>query len=431
MASITRRGFLGSSAALAASIALPSCASPRRQPRPLTDKLRIGLIGVGGRGGSNLRGILDTGEDIVAICDIDERILSRVSERLPSAEAFVDFRELLARPDLDAAVISTPDHTHAPAAAMALRNGLDVYCEKPLTHSVYETRVLTELAQSNGAVTQMGTQIHANDNYRRVVEIVQAGVLGRVREVHVFCDKAWGGARVPTESMDVPAHIHWDLWLGPAPERPYHEAYLPADWRRFWAFGGGTLSDMACHFVDLPFWALGLTSPVSIEATGPSAQPETTPIGMAVRWEFPACQAHDATTLTWSDGDQRPPALAEHGLEKWRSGVLFVGEEGWLVSNYDLYEIGPQSDFVNFTPPIESIPNSDGHYRDWTTACKTRGETTCHFGYSGPLTETVLLGNVAFRSGQRIDWDSPQLLITNSAEAQDLLRRNYRAGWAL
>ena len=431
MSSISRRGFLGSTAAVAASLALPSCATTRRQPRPLSDKLRIGLIGVGGRGGSNLRGILDTGEDIVAICDIDERILGRVSRDLPAAETFVDFRELLARADLDAAVISTPDHTHAPAAAMALHRGLDVYCEKPLTHSVHETRVLTELAAANGAVTQMGTQIHANDNYRRVVEIVQAGVLGRVEAVHVFCNKAWGGATVPTEPMPVPDHIHWDLWLGPAPQRPYHEAYMPANWRRFWTFGGGTLSDMACHYMDLGFWAIGLTSPVTVQASGPEAQPETSPMGMSVRWEFPACQAHEATTLTWSDGDHRPEALDELGIEKWRNGVLFVGEAGWLVSDYNRYEIGPKPDFANFTAPGKSIPDSVGHYREWTTACKTRGETSCHFRYSGPLTETVLLGNVAYRSGQRIEWDSARLQIPNSATAQALLRRDYREGWTL
>jgi predicted dehydrogenase len=426
----TRRAFLG---ALAAGSLLPAVrALPVRVPRRRRDKLNLGVIGVGGRGNDNLGGVAQ--ENIVALCDVDARPLEAAAKRFPAARTFVDFRELLALGDLDAVVISTPDHTHAPIAAAALRRGLDVYCEKPLAHSVHEVRVLTQLAGEHGAVTQMGTQIHSWPNYRRVVEHVQSGALGAVTEVHVFCNgKTWSGGERPAEQPPVPEWLAWDLWLGPAPERPYHPAYHPAGWRRWWDFGGGTLGDMACHYMDLAFWALDLAHPLSVQASGPEVHPETAPAGMSVHYEFPARGKLPALALTWYDGDERPAVLERLGLQQWQNGVLFLGEDGrWLVADYDRLEIGPKERFAAFVAPPQFVPDSIGHYEEWLQACRTRGRTTCPFAYSGPLTEAVLLGNVSFRlGGTKLDWDAHAMRARNAPQAAPLLRREYREGWVL
>ena len=248
---ISRRSFLKSSALAAASAAVPGAARDITRKIFASDqKLRLGVIGVGNRGRDNLNAV--AGEHIAALCDVDTAMLAPARERFPDARVFRDFREMIATmDDLDAVVVSTPDHTHAPAAAAALRRGLHVYCEKPLTHTVREARTLTELARKHDCVTQMGTQIHAGSNYRRVVERIRSGAIGQVYEVHVFCDKSWSGGERPTDRPPVPETLDFDLWLGPAPERSYHPAYHPAGWRRWWDFGGGTLADMACHYVDL------------------------------------------------------------------------------------------------------------------------------------------------------------------------------------
>lgn len=427
----TRRSFLAGSTLAAGGLLLPQ-PTWRRRPSLRRDKLNIGVIGVGGRGHDNLVGVKS--ENIVALCDVDKRNLDRAAAEFTDARLFFDFRELLARDDLDAVVVSTPDHTHAPIAAAALRRGLDVYCEKPLAHSVHEVRMLTQLAGVHGAITQMGTQIHSWPNYRRVVERVQSGAVGTVRAVHVFCNgKTWSGGERPTETPPVPDGLHWDLWLGPAPARPYHPDYHPASWRRWWDFGGGTLSDMACHYMDLAFWALDLAHPSTVEAKGPALHPETTPAGLVVHYEFPARGKLPALDLTWYDGDHRPPILAELGIDKWQDGVLFVGDDGrWLVADYSNMELGPQAKFTGFSPPPQYVPDTIGHYEEWLEACRTRGRTTCPFSYSGPLSEAVLLGNVSFRcGGRKLDWDARNLRVRNVPEAAAFLRREYREGWVL
>jgi predicted dehydrogenase len=430
---LTRRTLLGATTAL-----LTSCASTSRRRRPSpNEQLDIACIGVANRAAANLGGV--SSQNIVALCDVDENYLGAAGEKFPRASRYVDYREMLERERLDAVVVSTADHTHAPATLMALDLGLDVYCEKPLTHSVVEARRVAERARSRRAVTQMGTQIHATDNYRRVVELVQSGAIGDVHTCHAWVGKAWGGGERPTDTPPVPPHLHYDLWLGPAPYRPYHPTYLPANWRRWWDFGGGTLGDMGCHLIDLAYWALDLDHPTYVSAEGPEVSVETAPLWMRARWEFGARKGHATplsggprslgpVTLHWHDGGALPPELQTGAVERWDMGVLFVGSEGLLLADYGRHLLYPQEKFAEHVAPEPWIPSSLGHYEEWIEACKTRGPTTCAFGYSGPLTETVLLGNVAYRAGTGFAWDASKLR-ASEAEAQALLERRYRPGW--
>ena len=425
---ISRRHWLGQTAALGALATIGPKAMARRVGP--NEKLDIGVIGTSGRALGNIEGV--EGENIVAVCDIDDKLVDEATARFPKAKAFDDFRKLIEMPGLDAVVISTADHTHAPAAAMALRMGKAVYCEKPLAHSVFEARTLARLAKEAKVATQMGTQIHAGDNYRRVVELVRSGAVGPIREVHVWLGSAkWAGGDRPAETPPIPPSLHWNLWVGPAPLRPYHPTYLPANWRRWWDFGNGTLGDMACHFMDLPFWALDLRHPRTVEAKGPKPHPETTPEWMVVRWEFPARGEMPAVALTWHDGKGRPEVLAEHGVRGYPNGVLFVGDKGAIVADYDHHALLPESDYRDFQPPAPTIPRSIGHHAEWIAACKDGRPTTCPFDYSGALTEAVLLGNVAFRTGRKLEWDATDLKATNCPDAENFLHREYRTGWTL
>ncbi len=279
----------------------------------------------------------------------------------------------------------------------------------------------------------MGIQIHAGDNYRRVVEAIQADAIGAVREVHVFLNgKAWSAAGRPKATAAVPDRLNWDLWLGPATKRAYDPDYHPAGWRRYWDFGGGTLGDMACHYLDLPFWALKLKAPLSVRAEGPSANAYAAPSGLAIHYEFPSQDQTRPLKLSWWDGDLRPlAALKARGLESWHNGVLFVGDKGWLVSGYGSHQLGPKKNFEHYEAPKPSLKPSLGHHAEWIEACKTRKSTTCSFDYSGPLTETVLLGVVAHRSGKFFRWDASKLLALRSPAAQALIDKDYRKGWEL
>ena len=394
------------------------------------EKLNIGIIGTANRASANISGVKS--ENIVALCDIDETFLVRASVRQPQARTYSDFRKLLEQPGLDAVVISTPDHTHAVATMMALKNGLHVYCEKPLTHSVYEARLVASTAAKQKRITQMGTQIHASSNYRRVVEIIQSGALGPVHECHVFCEKSWSGGERPKETPNVPRDLKYDLWLGPAPQRPYHPAYLPVNWRRWWDFGGGTLGDMGCHYMDLAHWALQLRHPTTIESHGPPLHPETTPAWMIAHYNFPARAEMPAVTVTWYDGGKRPSLISDGTVPlDWKNGVLFVGSKGMLLADYNHYRLLPEKEFADFKCPPRSIPESVGHYEEWIRACKTGGRTTCNFDYAGALTETILLGNVAYRAGKKIEWDAENLKATNCPEAAHYMQREYRKGWSV
>ena len=429
---VTRRGFLKATTATAGAAAVSGgyftelAAAPSKSPNEL---LNIACIGTANRAAANIAGV--QGENIVVLCDIDQNFLDSANSRFPDARTYVDYREMLdaEAKKLDAVVVSTADHHHAPATIRAIRAGLHVYCEKPLTHTVAESRMITEAAIKHGVATQMGTQVHAQENYRRVVEIVRSGAIGDIGEVHVWVGKGWFGAADPTlVGEDPPANLHWDLWLGPAPERPFVPGrYHPANWRRWWDFGGGTMADMACHYMDLPFWALELRHPVSCEARGPEVDPDGCPTGLIVEYEFPKRGALPPVKLTWYDGDQIPQTVAGERVPS--AGVMFVGSSGKMFASYTNYRLFPTNEFANFEPPTPTIPRSIGHHAEWIKACKDGSPTTCHFGYSGVLAETVLLGGVAFRAGQRLEWDAEKLQATNCLEADQFIRKEYRAGW--
>ena len=325
---VTRRDFLPRSAAIgAATLAVPAFVHAKSP----NAKLDVAIIGPCGRGEAQLEAA-GAMENVVAVCDIDDNNLAAVARRYPKAKAYVDFRKMLAEMDksIDAVMVSTPDHTHAPASAMAMRLGKHCYCEKPLANSVYETRVLGELAEEKKLVTQMGTQIHAEDNYRRVVELIQSGAIGPVREVLAWCVRDWGGGTRPKDTPKVPKNIHWDQWIGPAPLRPYHPCYLPVNWRRWWDFGNGTLGDMACHVMDVVFWAPALQYPTTIEAEGPPVSAEGCPSKLTVRYEYPGRGDLPPVKVTWCDGDNPPAFPAGQKIPIDGLGALFIGKEGML-----------------------------------------------------------------------------------------------------
>jgi len=276
---------------------------------------------------------------------------------------------------------------------------------------------------------------HAGTNYRRVVELVQSGAIGKIDEVHVWVDGGISPGDRPKETPPVPEGLNFDLWLGPAPVRPFNPAYVPFHWRGWWDFGNGTLGDMACHYMDLPFWAMGLRVPKTIAAEGPPVHPESCPRWMIVHYEYEAHDKQPAMKLTWYNGDKRPPQFDQLPKHKdgssWGSGVLFVGSKGMLLADYGNYQLLPEKDFEGFTPPPKSIPDSVGHHREWVDACKSGGVTTCNFDYSGALTEAVLLGNVSYRCGKPLHWDAKKLKATNAPEADKFIRHQYRDGWTL
>ncbi len=393
-----------------------------------SSKLNIACIGTANRAAEDVNGV--SGENIVALVDVDKNYLDRAATKLPNARTYADYREMIDSEGekIDAVVIGTTDHHHAPATIRAILAGKHVYCEKPLTHTVTEARIIAEAAKEMGVATQMGTQIHAEDNYRRVVEIVKAGILGDISEVHVWVGKGWGGGERPEKGQEPPATLSWDLWLGPAPVRPFAPGrYHPAQWRRWWDFGQGTLGDMACHFMDLPFWALDLRHPLTCEAEGPEVHPETCPLGLIVRYQYPERNGLKPCKLTWYDGNLIPREVA--GERVPGQGVMFVGSEGKMYANYERYKLFPEEKFKNFEPPAQTIPKSIGHHAEWIKACKDGSPTLCNFDYSGALTESVLLGNVAYRVGQKLEWDAVNLKAPNCPDADAYISKQYRPGW--
>ncbi|MFN0053604.1 MAG: Gfo/Idh/MocA family protein [Planctomycetales bacterium] len=441
----TRRDFLKASCAVAGGLMLGSPATLRGADS--LDKLKIAIIGAGGRGAANTAGV--SSEEIVALCDVSEANLEQAAQRFPEARKFTDFRQLFDHSSLfDAVVVSTCEHTHAFATLAALQLGKHVYCEKPLTYNVWEARVIREAAARAKVATQMGTQIHAGNNYRRVVELIQAQSIGPVREVHVWVSRAWGWHATPEEARQhqdivafqerpietesVPQGLHWDLWLGPAPFRPFHSAYVPGPkWYRWWDFGNGTMSDLGSHWNDLPFWALDLKAPLTISAKGPPPHPELAPASMQATYEYGSRGDLPAVTLTWYQGTEKPALWTQGSIPRWDSGVLFVGDRGMVLADYDRHMLLPEQDFAGFEPPPQTIPKSIGHYAEWIQACKTGSPTTCNFEYAGWLTEANHLGNVAYRVGKTLEWDYVNLRCPNAPEAEPLLRREYRQGWNL
>jgi predicted dehydrogenase len=435
---VRRREFIQRTVLGASALWLAGC---RTAPRRISanEKLNIGVIGVANQGNYDMTNV--AGENIVALCDVDDAYLARAAQRFPQAKTYNDFRRLLDQKDMDAVVVATPDHTHAVATATALRSGRHVYCEKPLTRTISECRVVMDLAHKHRLITQIGTQIHSGDNYHRVVELIQQGAIGPVNEVHVWVNATYGGKDAPTETPPVPAGLHYDLWLGPVAPRAYHPDYVPFKWRNWWAFGGGALADFGCHFMDLPHWALGLRAPLSAEVVdGPPVHHDSTPPWLIVRYEHPAPgvpSAADANAkrnplkLTWYHGGKKPALLPPAIAEKWDSGVLFLGERGMLLADYTRHIVMREADFKDYAAPQSVNSDFTKHHRDWIQAIKTGKPAASDFAYSGPLTEAALLGNVAYRAGCKIEWDSKNLRVKDCPAADEFIQHHYRAGWKL
>jgi predicted dehydrogenase len=434
----SRRVFLSSSAAATGALALGAYVNTAAaiQSKSPNERLRIAGVGTTNRAGADLAEL--SSQEIVALADVDDNNMAKGSARYPEAHKYRDFRVMLEKEGdkIDAVMVGTADHTHAPAAAMALRMGKHVYCEKPLTHTVFEARTLANLAKEKKLVTQMGTQIHAGDNYRRVVELIKSGAIGKVNEVRVWVTAKYSGAKFTTGTA-VPAGLDWNLLLGPAPERPYSEGVHPFQWRKFWDYGTGALGDFGCHYMDLVHWALDLRAPTAVEAEGPKRDPVSCPEWCIVKYEYPARSDQPPVRLTWYDSELQPVIAGNLTIkgkpvgEVFKSGQLFVGSEGMLVSDYNRHVLLPEDKFSSFKPPEQTIPKSIGHHREWVEAIKSGGTTTCNFDYSGALTEAVLLGTVAYRSGRRIEWDAVNLKVKNAPEAQQLVHKEYRKGWTL
>ena len=424
----TRRDLLQTTGLAGAGLLLGQSAFARR-PQAANDKLNVAFVGIGGRGRNNLDAIART-ENVVALCDVDDERAGHAYETFPKARRFRDFRRMFdAMADgIDAVVVSTPDHTHFHPARTALLLGKHLYCEKPLAHNVWEVRTLTDLARKQGVATQLGVQRHTLSNVHRVVEIVQSGVLGPISDCF-----AWvGGERgmpakpaAPDGFPPVPAHLDWDLWLGPTAPRRYSPAYCPYEWRFWWDYGTGEMGNWGCHVLDIPFWALGLRYPTLIGSEGPPVDSERTPQSMKSYLHFPARGGAPPMLLHWSHTKEGPPILREHGgLPHLNTGVLFVGAKGMLLCDFQERHLYPD----HLAVPEPSIPDSPGFYAEWIDACKGGAPATCHFDYSGPLTEAVLLANNSYRAGEGMEWDGPKME-TGSAECRPLLREEYREGW--
>ncbi len=437
---MTRRVFLGAAAATAgAAIVRPRMA---RAASP-NSKLNIAAVGVGGRGRGNIH---ECGsENIVALCDVDEQYAAKVFKEFPNAKRYKDYREMLDKQkDIDAVIVSTPDHLHAIVSMAAIKAGKHVYCEKPLTHTIYEARELTKAAREHKVVTQMGIQGHSMEGIRLVTEWINDGAIGTVREVHVWTDRPAGwwpqGVGRPADTPAAPDTLDWDLWLGPAPERPYHPAYCPFVWRGWWDFGCGALGDMACHLFDAPYSALDLGVPSSVEASSTPVNNETAPLASTIHYEFPAKGKRPAVKLTWYDGGIRPPRPPQ--LEDGRpmgnknGGLLIVGDDGVIMGSDENVQapcLLPASRMKDYQQPEKTIPRSKGQHEEWVEACKANNPTAAlsNFDYSGPLTEVVLLGNLSIRSGQKIVWDAENLKCTNAPDANQFVHCEYRKGWSL
>ncbi len=460
MGSETRRDFLKSSTLAAAGFWVAS-RDAWAQSRSPNGRLQVACIGVGGKGKVDAAGAADAGADIVALCDVDDVRGKDSYERFPKARRFGDYRRMLdeMHASIDAVIVSTPDHMHAAQTMMAMKLGKHVYTQKPLTHDVYEARLLRDTARERRIVSQMGNQGTASDTFREAIEVIQSGAIGAVREVHVWTNRPiWPqGAQAIIQNRAVrsalrgekareavPSTLQWDLWLGCAPLRPYDEVYVPFSWRGWWDFGTGALGDMACHLINLPYHALKLGYPTAIEAqTAPDLNDETYPSWSVVRYEFPAREGLPPVELTWYDGGKnRPDWVGQRLTQAAQSktvagnGSIFVGEKGTLVCAHETgsrYHLVPEERFRGFKPPEPTLPRVPGHYREWVRACLENNPRMpmSNFDTAGPMTETVLLGCVAMRAGGRIEWDAAASKITNLPEANRYLRREYREGWTL
>jgi len=431
---LSRRHFLQTTALATAASAFPLTA----KSASANGKLRTAHIGVGGMGMSDLRSIMSHPMvEVAALCDVDSKFLETAAALHPHAKTYRDFREMLSEfgDRIDAVVVSTPDHTHAPAAMSALNLLKPVYCQKPLTHDIFEARQLRSTAEARGLVTQMGIQIHSHQEYRRAKAMIQAGVIGKVKQIYAWCNKSWGYDGGPLEKFQAPPEtLEWNLWTGTAAERPYVPGmYHPAQWRRLIDFGTGTLGDMGVHIFDTPYSALELTAPtwVKVECRAPTGIGH--PTQMTVHYEFPGTKyTTEKVKWTWMDGDAAPPTSEAVGLpEEMKlpgSASLFVGEEGFLLlPHIAAPQLFPEEKFKDYRK--SDVPGGN-HYHEWVDACLGKTETGAPFTYGGPLTEALLLGVIGSRYPEKtLEWNAEKLAITNHSEADEFLKRKYRAGF--
>lgn len=436
---INRRNFLRGSVLGVGMLSLNSFPTPSiAQNINVSSKLNIAHVGIARQGAFSVNGC--KGENQIALCDADQRNLEAAEKSHPHAKKYTDFRVMLEElgDQLDAIVVATPDHTHACVAIAGMKLGLHCYSEKPLGHDIYQIRQMRKIAKEKNLVTQMGTQIHAGDNYRRVVELIQAGAIGTVKDVKIWCANRYIGKPKSPKAIPCPPEINWDVWLGPAAYRDYDPRLIPGTWRMYWEFGNGAMGDMGCHYLDLPYWALGLdkTSPISVETTSPNKlSEEMCGYDLTAKYVFPGLNgSSDPLTLSWQDGQARPECLKDLGLEQYNAGVLFFGADGILFSTYYEHALLPKNKFECFIPPAQTIPKSLGHHAEWIEAIKqgkgaSEDSTTCRFEYSGKLAETVLLGCFAYRCRQRLDYDSENMVATNCPQASEYFKQYSRSGW--
>ncbi len=469
-----RRDFLKTAALTGAGFWVAGRRSVLAQSNSPNEKINIACIGVGGMGSGDTDSVRS--QNIVALCDCDENMIRNKLKSLEEHAAkegkpfvkpktFVDFRKMFdeMEKEIDAVTVSTPDHTHAVAAMWAMQRGKHAFVQKPLTHDVYEARMLTEAAKRYKVCTQMGNQGTAEDGLREAVEVIQSGAIGPVREVHVWTNRpVWPQGtnallQVPgiqaalregkgAAAGDPPKHLHWDLWLGTAPERRFYpDIYHTFRWRGWWDFGTGALGDMACHTANMAFMACKLGYPMSVEAELSEYNPETFPMWSVIRYEFPARQDMPPLKWTWYDGGADKPKWVNaklkelaHGMDIPGSGSLIIGDKGTLFSPDDYgaaYKLLPQADFAGYKPPTPRLPRAhQRHKEEWFAAIRENKPSLAmsNFSYAGPLTETVVLGCVAMRfAGRKLLWDGPAMKVTNIAEANKYLKREYRKGWEL
>jgi hypothetical protein len=441
---ISRRRFMGAAATAAAFTIVPRHVLGGARHVPPSEKLNIAGVGIGGRGEGDLDEV--GSENIGALCDVDDRYAAKVFKKYPNAKKYHDFRRMLDQEkSIDAVVVATPDHNHAVVSMAAIKRGKHIYCEKPLAHSIYEVRKVTEAARKAGVATQLGNQGQASEGTRLVCEFIWAGAIGPVHEVHSWCNRPISprGIERPKDTPPVPETLNWDLWLGPAPYRPYNPCYLPFTWRGWWDFGSGVLGDIGCHqFVSI-FRALKLGYPTSVEACSsnfyePAAvAEETAPKASIVRYDFPAREGMPPVKLTWYDGGLMP-ARPDELEESLRFGEpddnLYIGEKGKILG----HRLLPESRNKEYGKPPRVLPRSPGHHKEWINACKGGEPAGSNFDVAGPLTEVVLLGNVAVRMGQqlyekglKLYYDGPNMKVTNLPEANKYIQSEYREGWTL
>lgn len=439
---LSRREFMEGMSAAAAFTIVPRHVLGRGYQAP-SDTLNFACIGVGGMGWNDVRGV--GRENVLALCDVDARSAQRAFAAFPKAKRYVDFREMLAKEGdgIDAITVSTPDHVHAAATMAGLRMKKHVYCQKPLTRTLHEARTVAAEAARAGVTTQMGNQGHAGEGVRLIREWVDAGLIGAVREVHYWTNRPiWPQAiDRPTEAHHAPPTLNWDLWLGPSPERPYHPAYAPFRWRGWWDFGTGALGDMACHAMDAAFWVLDLGYPERIQADVTEWYAETAPKSSRIEYAFGPKGARPGVTVVWRDGSLLPPAPPEvvdprAWPPSWDGGQLWIGDDGKLVAG--VYGENPRlldaakHEEVTANPLPQTYPRVESVYAEWISAIKAGTKSGSDFATAaGPLTQMVLLGNLAVRTGRALDLDPQTGEVTNVPIPPELVRPAYRDGWTL